>query len=97
MDVGGPLERKIYAFTYTFFPYVMGINAYGKDCGFGQPSVAVKVSNAIDWIDSIIFSGKSTKPSKTETKSLPRFKRDLPESKAYNESHRFDLEGDFLS
>ncbi|XP_063697888.1 uncharacterized protein LOC134828832 [Culicoides brevitarsis] len=88
LDIGGALERKFYPFTYKFFPYVMGINAFGGDCGFGQPSVAVKVAKAIDWIDSIIFK----KAKKEKEVNENRFKRDLPLLKAYNESHHFELE-----
>lgn len=72
----------------------MGINAYGPDCGFGQPSVAVKVSKAIDWIDSIIFKGAGREQEiESNDNFLPRFKKDLSGLKAYNETHRFELEG----
>lgn len=56
LDLGGPLGRKYYGAGSKFFNYVMGINSYGNDCGFGFPAVATKVNDYIPWIDSIIFA-----------------------------------------
>lgn len=54
LDYGGPIERKYWPIS-RYFPYQVGINIYGNDCGFGYPAVATRVSKYIDWIDTVIF------------------------------------------
>lgn len=36
-------------------PTVVGITSFGIGCAYGHPSVYVKVSNYIDWIESVIM------------------------------------------
>lgn len=66
VDFGSPVVVREYPFKYGFFPYQMGINIQGRDCGYGSPFVALKVSKHIDWIDSVIFDKKFQCSSKLE-------------------------------
>ena len=36
-------------------PTIVGITSFGIGCAFGHPSVYVKISNYIDWMESIIM------------------------------------------
>lgn len=63
LDQGGPVGRKYHSLSETFFPYQLGISIHGRDCSFGYPAVATRVSRYIDWIDSIIFVKKPAQAS----------------------------------
>lgn len=36
-------------------PTVVGLTSFGIGCAFGHPSVYVKVSNYIDWMEAVIM------------------------------------------
>lgn len=36
-------------------PTIVGITSFGIGCAYGHPSVYVKVSNYIDWLESVIM------------------------------------------
>lgn len=48
-DSGGPLEMKLYYYN-NLIPYVVGVTAFGKGCGFDTPGVYTRVSSYIEWI-----------------------------------------------
>ncbi|XP_058066856.1 uncharacterized protein LOC131216389 [Anopheles bellator] len=52
---GGPIEREIWRFE-RYFNYVYGINLFGRDCGFGEPAVAVRLSGHRAWLESVLLS-----------------------------------------
>lgn len=58
LNWGGPIERKYHGLSTSFLPYQLGINIHGNDCGFGFPAVATRVSQYIDWVDSVIFGSR---------------------------------------
>lgn len=58
-DSGSPLQFMKTDFsadggTYDV-PTIVGITSFGIGCAFGHPSVYVKVSNYIEWMESVIF------------------------------------------
>lgn len=58
-DSGSPLQYmnsdyKSDGQTYQI-PVVVGLTSFGIGCAYGHPSVYVKVSNYIDWIESVIM------------------------------------------
>lgn len=59
-DSGSPLQfmKTDYhsedGLTYQI-PSVVGITSFGIGCAFGHPSVYVKVSNYVDWMESVIM------------------------------------------
>ncbi|XP_017769950.1 PREDICTED: uncharacterized protein LOC108557798 [Nicrophorus vespilloides] len=57
-DSGGPLQRRI-TFEKTSVPQlhiVYGVTSFGKACGLSAtPGVYTRVSNYIDWIESIVW------------------------------------------
>lgn len=61
LDIGGPVERKVWAYN-EYDSYVFGVNSFGKNCGFGTPIVATRVSSYAEWIEKTIL-GISEKPS----------------------------------
>lgn len=63
LDQGGPIVKPLNNSKFKSAYYQIGINIEGKDCGFGYPTIATRVSRYIDWIDSVIF-GKATHDTK---------------------------------
>jgi hypothetical protein len=43
-------------------PYLLGVESFGVDCGFGIPAVASNVSSFIPWIDSVLYPDKNIEP-----------------------------------
>ncbi|XP_061402922.1 serine protease snake-like, partial [Musca vetustissima] len=55
-DSGGPLILRSKNYMGYERAFVVGITAFGDECGFGKaPGVYTRVSEYIDWIESIIF------------------------------------------
>lgn len=60
LDIGGPVERKVWGYN-EYDSYVFGVNSFGKNCGFGTPVVATRVSSFADWIEENVLGVKSKK------------------------------------
>ncbi|XP_058982810.1 serine protease snake-like [Musca domestica] len=54
-DSGGPLILRSTSPQGDEIDFLVGITSYGGGCGFGKPAVYTRVSQYIDWIESIIF------------------------------------------
>lgn len=70
-------------FNEGVFPYQFGINLRGRECGFGHPVIATKISGYIDWVDEIIF-GSGVSNDKLEVVE----QCDLPKSGAKGECRK---------
>uniref|UniRef100_A0A182QM54 Peptidase S1 domain-containing protein n=1 Tax=Anopheles farauti TaxID=69004 RepID=A0A182QM54_9DIPT len=55
---GGPIEREMWRFT-KYFNYVYGMNLFGRDCGFGEPAVAVSFNAHRAWLESVLLPEKT--------------------------------------
>uniref|UniRef100_A0A336MPR3 CSON004416 protein n=1 Tax=Culicoides sonorensis TaxID=179676 RepID=A0A336MPR3_CULSO len=62
LDVGGPVERKIWSYN-EYDSYIFGVNSFGKNCGFGTPVVATRVSSYADWIEENVLGVVKKQPS----------------------------------
>uniref|UniRef100_A0A182MYB5 Peptidase S1 domain-containing protein n=1 Tax=Anopheles dirus TaxID=7168 RepID=A0A182MYB5_9DIPT len=51
---GGPIERELWRFS-KYFNYVYGMNLFGRDCGFGEPAVAVSLNAHRAWLESVLL------------------------------------------
>uniref|UniRef100_A0A182PJK4 Peptidase S1 domain-containing protein n=1 Tax=Anopheles epiroticus TaxID=199890 RepID=A0A182PJK4_9DIPT len=51
---GGPIEREMWRFT-RYFNYAYGMNLFGRDCGFGEPAVAVRFNAHKSWLESVLL------------------------------------------
>ncbi|XP_075170302.1 serine protease snk-like isoform X2 [Haematobia irritans] len=54
-DSGGPLILRSTSQHGVEVPFVVGITSFGRICGMNQPGVYTRVSEYIDWIESILF------------------------------------------
>uniref|UniRef100_A0AAG5DLG2 Peptidase S1 domain-containing protein n=1 Tax=Anopheles atroparvus TaxID=41427 RepID=A0AAG5DLG2_ANOAO len=52
--LGAPIEREIWRFE-RYFNYVYGYNLFGRDCGFGEPAVAVRLNSHRAWLESLLL------------------------------------------
>uniref|UniRef100_A0A182YF60 Peptidase S1 domain-containing protein n=1 Tax=Anopheles stephensi TaxID=30069 RepID=A0A182YF60_ANOST len=66
---GGPIEREIWRFS-RYFNYAYGMNLFGRDCGFGEPAVAVRFNAHKRWIESVLLPevGDGNKGSVTSSR-----------------------------
>lgn len=53
-DSGGPLLTVLYPFGFHTF-YVTGITSFGQGCATKQPGVYTRVSEYLDWIESVVW------------------------------------------
>uniref|UniRef100_A0A182M9Z3 Peptidase S1 domain-containing protein n=1 Tax=Anopheles culicifacies TaxID=139723 RepID=A0A182M9Z3_9DIPT len=53
-QLGAPIEREMWRFS-RYFNYAYGMNLFGRDCGFGEPAVAVRFNAHKDWIESVLL------------------------------------------
>ncbi|XP_053692147.1 uncharacterized protein LOC128740611 [Sabethes cyaneus] len=51
---GAPIQRQIYR-NSRFFTYAYGLNAFGRDCGFGEAAVATRLSSHVDWLRTVLL------------------------------------------
>uniref|UniRef100_A0A182K6F7 Peptidase S1 domain-containing protein n=1 Tax=Anopheles christyi TaxID=43041 RepID=A0A182K6F7_9DIPT len=51
---GGPLEREIMRSGRSLM-YVYALNLYGRDCGYGESALGVRLAYHLSWMDSILF------------------------------------------
>ncbi|XP_049294355.1 transmembrane protease serine 9-like [Anopheles funestus] len=68
---GGPLQRTVVRLQ-RFFTHVYGISLFGRDCGFGEPAVAVRLHAHMDWLESVLLPNRSL-IDKTPTKDAVLF------------------------
>uniref|UniRef100_A0A1I8MHT0 Peptidase S1 domain-containing protein n=1 Tax=Musca domestica TaxID=7370 RepID=A0A1I8MHT0_MUSDO len=54
-DSGGPLILRSTSPQGVETAFLVGITSFGSGCGFEKPGVYTRVSQYIDWIESIIF------------------------------------------
>uniref|UniRef100_A0A1S4H878 Peptidase S1 domain-containing protein n=2 Tax=gambiae species complex TaxID=44542 RepID=A0A1S4H878_ANOGA len=60
---GSPIERNdgidyyhLFAFSFnTTFVYIDGISLFGRDCGYGEPAVGVRISAHKAWLESVLL------------------------------------------
>lgn len=62
------MERKIFGYN-EYDSYVFGVNSFGKNCGFGTPVVATRVSSYADWIEENVL-GVSVKKNPSANKPI---------------------------
>ncbi|XP_050086842.1 uncharacterized protein LOC126571959 isoform X2 [Anopheles aquasalis] len=51
---GGPLQREVDRYGRTLM-YVNALNLFGRDCGFGESSVAVRLAHHRRWLESVLY------------------------------------------
>ncbi|XP_058448537.1 uncharacterized protein LOC131428540 [Malaya genurostris] len=51
---GAPIQRQIYR-NDRYFHYAYGLNAFGRDCGFGEAAVAVRLVSHVDWLKTVLL------------------------------------------
>lgn len=65
--LGAPIEREMWRFS-RYFNYAYGFNLFGRDCGFGEPAVAVRLAAHKAWLESILLP-KGTRSSGSSSSS----------------------------
>ncbi|XP_055542126.1 uncharacterized protein LOC129727892 isoform X2 [Wyeomyia smithii] len=51
---GAPIQRQIWR-NGRYFAYAYGLNAFGRDCGFGEAAVATRLVSHVDWLKSVLL------------------------------------------
>ncbi|XP_058123962.1 uncharacterized protein LOC131285451 [Anopheles ziemanni] len=59
---GAPIEREMWRFG-RYFNYVYGFNLFGRDCGFGEPAVAVRLNAHRPWLESVMLPNIQRDPT----------------------------------
>uniref|UniRef100_A0A182K530 Peptidase S1 domain-containing protein n=1 Tax=Anopheles christyi TaxID=43041 RepID=A0A182K530_9DIPT len=67
-QLGGPIEREMWRFS-RYFNYAYGMNLFGRDCGFGEPAVAVRFNAHRPWIESVLLPEVANQRKSTSTGS----------------------------
>lgn len=69
---GSPLVKISYEMPYTKHNSIFGVTSLGENCGLPTPVLTTKISDYIDWIDSVIFgTPKSCRSPLGEGKCVP--------------------------
>ncbi|XP_061512018.1 uncharacterized protein LOC133393029 [Anopheles gambiae] len=53
-SLGGPLEREVGRFGRSL-PYVYALSLAGRDCGYGESALGVRLASHLAWFNSILF------------------------------------------
>ncbi|XP_055541799.1 uncharacterized protein LOC129727726 isoform X2 [Wyeomyia smithii] len=61
VSIGGPIHS--YTGCAEYFPEVYGLMQFGRDCGFGEHTVATGFANHLDWMKSVILKSHSEEKS----------------------------------
>ncbi|XP_035779127.1 uncharacterized protein LOC118459651 isoform X2 [Anopheles albimanus] len=51
---GGPLQREVDRYGRSLM-YVNALNLVGRDCGFGESAVAVRLAHHRPWLESVLY------------------------------------------
>ncbi|XP_055546314.1 uncharacterized protein LOC129730773 isoform X2 [Wyeomyia smithii] len=53
--VGGPIDETMWRVSNTY-PTIFGLVQFGRDCGFGEHTVATGFADHLDWMKSVILA-----------------------------------------
>uniref|UniRef100_A0A8W7JB97 Peptidase S1 domain-containing protein n=1 Tax=Anopheles albimanus TaxID=7167 RepID=A0A8W7JB97_ANOAL len=62
--IGGPLQREVDRYG-RILVYVNALNLVGKDCGFGESALAIRLAHHKRWLEKILYPTKKTAVRKT--------------------------------
>ncbi|XP_053692145.1 uncharacterized protein LOC128740609 [Sabethes cyaneus] len=51
---GAPTQRQIWR-NDRYFTYAYGLNAFGRDCGFGEAAIATRLISHVDWLKTVLL------------------------------------------
>lgn len=54
---GGPLQRSVFRLQ-RHYKHVYGISLFGRDCGYGEPAVAIRLHAHMNWLESVLLPAK---------------------------------------
>uniref|UniRef100_A0A182Q718 Peptidase S1 domain-containing protein n=1 Tax=Anopheles farauti TaxID=69004 RepID=A0A182Q718_9DIPT len=54
---GGAIQRNLFRLS-KYFKYVYALNLLGRDCGFGEPAVGVRLGSYIEWMSKILLPSR---------------------------------------
>ncbi|XP_050086850.1 uncharacterized protein LOC126571962 [Anopheles aquasalis] len=52
--IGGPLQREVDRYGRSLM-YVNALNLFGRDCGFGESAVAIRLAHHKQWLEKILY------------------------------------------
>ncbi|XP_058818847.1 uncharacterized protein LOC131681811 isoform X2 [Topomyia yanbarensis] len=52
--IGGPIDDEI-GIANNLYPLTIGLNQFGRDCGFGEHSVAIGLASHVDWMKTVLL------------------------------------------
>ncbi|XP_035917560.1 uncharacterized protein LOC118514643 [Anopheles stephensi] len=53
-SAGGPIQREVMRSSRSLM-YVFALNLEGRDCGFGEPAVALRLATHMPWMESVLL------------------------------------------
>ncbi|XP_050086845.1 uncharacterized protein LOC126571960 isoform X2 [Anopheles aquasalis] len=56
---GGPLQRETFRYGRSLM-YVNALNLVGRDCGFGESALAIRLSHHKQWLESVLYPPRKT-------------------------------------
>ncbi|XP_061515765.1 transmembrane protease serine 9 [Anopheles gambiae] len=51
---GGPIQRNLFRYS-KYFKHVYVLNLLGRDCGFGQSAVGVRLAHHAEWLSKVLL------------------------------------------
>uniref|UniRef100_A0A3F2YQ77 Peptidase S1 domain-containing protein n=1 Tax=Anopheles albimanus TaxID=7167 RepID=A0A3F2YQ77_ANOAL len=57
--IGGPLQREVFRYGRRLM-YVNALNLVGRDCGFGESALAVRLAHHRRWLESVLYPPRQT-------------------------------------
>ncbi|XP_050092600.1 uncharacterized protein LOC126575779 [Anopheles aquasalis] len=66
---GGPLQRSLFRLD-RHFKHVYALSLFGRDCGFGEPAVGVRLHSHLRWLESVLIPKRRNEADDTKSDSI---------------------------
>ncbi|XP_058056805.1 uncharacterized protein LOC131208172 [Anopheles bellator] len=54
---GGAVQRRVFRLE-KYFQHVYALNLFGRDCGYGQSAVGVRISSHFEWLSKMLLTNR---------------------------------------
>ncbi|XP_053692144.1 uncharacterized protein LOC128740608 [Sabethes cyaneus] len=84
---GGPVQQQKQIHDRMFI-YAFGLNAFGRDCGFGESAIATRLASHVDWLGTVLLRNFRYGQSAVQFTNL-----EWKENDSCNFGHNYQLPG----
>ncbi|XP_050093241.1 uncharacterized protein LOC126576137 [Anopheles aquasalis] len=54
---GGAVQRNVFRLQ-KYFKHLFGLNLLGRDCGYGQSAIAVRIASHMEWLSKMLLTNR---------------------------------------